>query len=325
MGFLSDDIKILSNQKIWDGAAHHAFTDLIYWQGRWLCTFRESDKHDLGINGCIRIITSTDGSQWESIALLSEKDVDLRDPKLSEMPDGRLMLLLGGSVYSNQKYSTRQPRVTFSSDGKNWTPLSAILKPDDWLWRLTWHNGRAYGASYRDYGSIDSKKKRSICLYESDNGLDYRLVTVWKIPGHPNETTVRFLGTGQMVALVRRTKPPQNTAWIGIADPPFTDWQWHPAAFSFGGPNFLVLPDNTMWASGRIILYSPYGYFPKTCFAKMQLNGIHPLVILSSQIDTSYPGMVYRNGEFWISYYSGTESKSAIYLARLNIRMRERG
>ena len=35
---------------------------------------------------------------------------DLRDPKLFIMPDGRLLLLTGGSLHENGRYRTRSPR-----------------------------------------------------------------------------------------------------------------------------------------------------------------------------------------------------------------------
>ena len=45
----------------------------------------------------MRILESTDGAAWASAALLSENDIDLRDPKLSLTLDKKLMLLMGGT------------------------------------------------------------------------------------------------------------------------------------------------------------------------------------------------------------------------------------
>ncbi len=87
--------QIVSVEKIWDAAPHNAFTDLIRFKDRWFCTFRESEAH-VGGDGRIRLIESRDGKTWTSAALLEEKGVDLRDPKLSITPDGRLMVVAGG-------------------------------------------------------------------------------------------------------------------------------------------------------------------------------------------------------------------------------------
>ena len=109
----------VSVRKIWDRGEHNAFSDLIRFQDRWWCTFREAKDHGPSL-GQVRVIVSTDGEKWESAALLEEREVDLRDPKLSIMPDGRLMLIMGGSVYRGTPFGTRSPRVSFSADGRQW-------------------------------------------------------------------------------------------------------------------------------------------------------------------------------------------------------------
>src|SRR5262245_57995240 len=91
--------EIVSVKKIWDQAPHNAFTRLVRFRGEWFCTFREGSAHVPGRNGTIRVIRSADGDRWESAALLAEANIDLRDPKILTTPDGRLMLLMGGSVY----------------------------------------------------------------------------------------------------------------------------------------------------------------------------------------------------------------------------------
>lgn len=90
--------KILEVRKIWDQGKHNAFTDLIRFQNKWYCTFRESEGH-VGGDGSIRLLESQDGEEWKSVANITEAGIDLRDPKLSIANDGRLMIVAGGSVY----------------------------------------------------------------------------------------------------------------------------------------------------------------------------------------------------------------------------------
>src|SRR5687768_14482296 len=71
--------QLVSVQKIWDRAPHNAFTDLVRWRDRWYCAFREGDGH-VGGDGKLRILTSADGAAWESVALVGEEGIDLRDP-----------------------------------------------------------------------------------------------------------------------------------------------------------------------------------------------------------------------------------------------------
>src|SRR3954468_10177861 len=88
--------ELVSVEKIWDRGAHNAFTDLIRWRDRWYCTFREADAH-VGGDGKVRVLESADGKAWGPVALIAEEGIDLRDPKLSITPDGRLMIVAGGS------------------------------------------------------------------------------------------------------------------------------------------------------------------------------------------------------------------------------------
>ena len=88
---------------------HNAFTDLVRHRGRWWCTFREADDHGASI-GTLRVLVSDDGAGWSSAGHVTEEGVDLRDPKLSVMPDGRLLLLAGGSIIDDDgRYLTRSP------------------------------------------------------------------------------------------------------------------------------------------------------------------------------------------------------------------------
>src|SRR6478672_11563359 len=139
--------EIVSVAKIWDQGKHNAFTDLIRWHDKWYCTFRESDAH-VGGDGKIRILESDDGDKWQSAALIGEEGIDLRDPKFSVTPDDRLMIVAGGSVYEGTTLKGRQPRVCFSKDGREWTAPQRVLTEGEWLWRVTWHDGKCYGVSY---------------------------------------------------------------------------------------------------------------------------------------------------------------------------------
>jgi len=199
-------------KKIWDQGQHNAFTDLIRFRDRWYCTFREADAH-VGGDGNLRVLSSTDGDQWESAALLTEKGIDLRDPKLSITPDGRLMIVAGGSVYEGKKLLGRQPRVAFSKDGKDWTAPKRVLAEGDWLWRVTWHDGKCYGVSY-DAAQRDSKEAKEAAttgkvppgpaewklkLVVSTDGEKFDLITHLDVPGHPNDTTLRIRPGGLRV------------------------------------------------------------------------------------------------------------------------------
>ena len=132
--------KLISVKKIWEQSPHNAFTDLIRFRGKFYCVFREGATHVEG-EGKLRVLVSLDGEQWESAASLAEPGRDLRDAKISITPDGRLMLN-GGSAdpHNHTPAGSFHSVVSFSIDGRNWTPIRQVVfaNPQEnrnWLWR----------------------------------------------------------------------------------------------------------------------------------------------------------------------------------------------
>ena len=304
-------LELLSTEMIWDKGDHNAFTDLIRYKGHWFCTFRESEAH-VGGDGKIRVLESKDGKKWDSAALIAEVGTDLRDPKLSIARDGRLMIVAGGSIYGGTRLlKGRQPRVMFSADAKQWTAPRRILSEGDWLWRVTWSKGRAYGVSY----TIPADKQNWIVtLFDSPDGITWSKLTQLDVPGKPNETTVRFLKNGDMMALVR-CEAPENNARIGVSKAPYTQWTWTTANHAIGGPNFIQLPDGRLIASGRDYREKPT-YYTGVGFLSA-VDGYKPELRLPSGGDTSYAGMVWHKGLLWMTYYSSHEGKGKIYLSKV--------
>jgi hypothetical protein len=311
---------VVTVERIWNRAAHSAFTDIIRFEDDLYCTFREGSGHIPGRNGLIRVIRSHDGMNWESVALLDEKHVDLRDPKLSMTSDGRLMVNSGASFYHDTKRVGIESRVAFY-DPKNDTfrkPQKVILPKEanigfDWLWRITWHKGWAWGCVQQ----VPNTGDRALQLVRSRDGIHFEHVATLDVP-FPSETTLRFLADDTMIAMIRRGgKEPYG--WIGKANPPYNDWKFTRSNKAFGGPNFVQLP-NGMWLAGS------RGYGGKTAttalwWLDIETAKLTELLELPSGGDTSYPGFVIdqKNNRVLVSYYSSHEGKSAIYLATLRL------
>ena len=305
----SAEPELLSVRKIWDQGAHNAFTDLIRFQDKWFCSFREGDGH-VGGDGKLRVLESADGENWKSAALLTESGIDLRDPKLSITPDGRLMIVAGGSVYGGtKKLQGGQPRVAFSKDGREWSPTRRVLQEGEWLWRVTWHEGKAYGVSY---SLATSKSERAFSFYSSTNGFDWKLASPLDVTGRPNETTVRFLRTGEAMMLVRRETDDRG-GWIGVSKAPYTDWNFAKTEVRLGGPDFIELPDGSLVAGSRDHSQDK----AKFSLFRMTRDSLQPKITLPSGGDCSYPALVWHDGLLWVSYYSSHEGKTSIYLAKV--------
>jgi len=310
-------IELLRVEKIWDQGAHHAFTDLVRFRERFFCVFREGKGH-VSPDGAIRVLRSDDGRKWEPAALLTSAGHDLRDPKITATPDGRLMLTGGAAVREGtQPASSHRSFVCFSADGSNWGKLQWVAGPDEWLWRVTWFAGRAYGVAYSAGPKARAGKTYGTRLYVAGDGLDFQpLVSELYQAGGPTEATLRFDAQGTCYCLQRRDGRP-NTALLGTAKPPYTKWQWQDLGRYLGGPNFLQLPGGQWIAAGRLM--GEKGPQTVVCQLDVTAGKLTPLKTLPSGGDTSYPGLLWHDGKLWVSYYSSHEGKTAVYLAVLAI------
>jgi hypothetical protein len=278
-------------RKIWDAAPHNAFTDLAYWNGEFVCAFREGRSH-VSTDGKIRVLSSADGEVWKPAALIALAGYDLRDAGLSIAPDSRLMLI-GGAAPRKQDNQTAPTGtfVAFSSDGRQWTEPKIVVEPGRWLWRATWHGGRAHGVAY---AAPDGRPFTT--LLATDNGTEFRpLVPQMFGEGYPTEAVVRFGDHEIAYCLQRRDgQSPNNTAFLGVSAAPYTEWQWHDLQIYFGGPNFIQIPSGKWIAAGRILKEGAAA----TALAVLDVEQktLRPILSLPSGGDTSYPGLVWHDG-----------------------------
>ena len=315
--------ELVSVQKVWDRAPHNGFTDLIRFRGRFFCCFREGLDH-VGGDGVIRILTSFDGAQWGEVAAIHEDGVDLREAKLAVTPDGRqLYMICGGSIFGpDKKLKTRRTRFATSTDGKTWTPTKTLLAENDWLWRVTKNpaDRRLYGIAdnvFPTTGAPPPEEQWSLKMYSSSDGIDWQPGTTLRVPGQPNQSTLRFLQDGRAMALVRRDDG-DRPSMIGVAWAPYREWQWTTIPVRIAGPNFLELPDGTLVAGSR--------GFGKTVaethvvLHRMTATSLDPILKLpSAGSDCGYPGLLWHDGLLWVTYNSSHEGKTDIYLAKVRM------
>jgi hypothetical protein len=226
---------IVEVRKVWDQAPHNAFTDLVRFQDRWLCVFREGQGH-VSPDGSIRIIVSPDGRDWSPLAVLRLAGADLRDPKFTITPDGRLMVVAAAARDRKPNGEARhQSMVWFSWDGRDWDEGHAVADPDFWLWRVVWHNDTAYGVGYGC-----SSDRKFVRLYKSRDGVRFdRLVDHLYEKDYPNESGLVILEGGTSVCLLRRDEG-SRTGMLGMARPPYTEWTWSDLGMPIGGPQMIT-------------------------------------------------------------------------------------
>lgn len=315
---LSLSAQEIQSEKIWDNGKYCAFPSIEKFDGRYYCCFREGESHIFDSKGLaegkIRVIASVDGTDWQSVALIERSGIDLRDPKLSVTPQGKLMVSFGGSVYKDKQIVERIPQVSLSDDGKTFCePIPARVEKkaktwSDWLWRVSWYRKNGYVVNY----SLDGEDAL-VSLFKTRNGIDYKLIKAFDIPDFPNEATVRIMPDGEMLMMLRREKGSKMGLW-GRSKPPYRDWTFTDMNLRLGGPDFIAIDDSLLVAGTRF-----YQKEPKTLIMTGGRDGkFSPRFILPSGEDNSYPGFIIVDNELWICYYSRHETPNAcIYLAKV--------
>lgn len=302
---------LIGTRRIWDEAPHSAFTDLIRFHNHWFCVFREGQGH-VSADGALRILTSANGEQWETAALITSPNSDLRDAKICVTNDGRLMLGGAEALHHPETGKTYQHQslVWFSDDGRNWSQRHDVADANFWLWRITWHDGLAYG-----FGYATNDEPRKVRLYSSRDGKAFRTLVADAAPGtgYANETGNVFLKDGTCYCLLRRDGV-KNTGLLGTAQPPYTEWSWRDLGVRVGGPQMVQLPDGRFMAAVRL-----YDNKVRTslCWIDVTNGQLTEALALPSGGDCSYAGMVWHDDILWVSYYSSHEEKTSIYLAKV--------
>lgn len=299
---------LVNTQRIWDQAPHNAFTDLIRFRGSWFCVFREGTAH-VSPDGALRILKSQDGKQWESAALVTSPTSDLRDAKISITPDNRMMLAGAEAVEVNGK-KHHQTLTWFSENGTDWSDSHEVADRNFWLWRITWHQDKAYGFGY---GCGDAGK--GLRFYETSNGTNFTTVipAVEGLGTYPSETSMVFLEDDTALCLLRQDGEPKS-GLLGTSKPPYSTWNWKSLGVRVGGPDMIQLKDGRIIAVVRL-----YDNKVRTsvCWLDPQTAKLTEALALPSGGDTSYAGLVWHNEMLWISYYSSHEGKTGIYLSQV--------
>jgi hypothetical protein len=312
----NNQAKVVHVQKLWDEAPHNAFTGLTRHNGRFYCCFREADTH-VGYTGTVRVLTSIDGITWTSAAKLIWPGADVRDPELSITPDNQLLLNAAARIEEPKWFRSI---VWLSKDGREWGKPIEIGDPGIWIWRTTWHKGIGYAFGYGgDLGS-------SVRLYTTTSGTAYetRAKNV-PVEGSPSEHAMVFLDDDTAVCLLRRDGAHLPGGMLGTAKPPYKEWTWKDVGHYTGGPAMIRIPDGRIIAVVRLLdSYLRIG----VCWVDLENAKLHEFLEMPGAVregplatkgDYGYAGLVWHDDKLWVSYYSPSDGKTAIFLAQVSI------
>lgn len=303
------------------GDTYCSFTSLVKRKDSYFLAFREGTSHvSAGDYGVIRVLQSKNCTDWTLVHTVEKKEVDLRDPNLSIMPDSRLLLVCGGrKLREDGNYETR----TYSSvETVNGTFDEAVQARMDtlstygtcaWIWKITWNGENGYGVCYRSDINVDS----SITLFKTKDGRNFDYVSEIPLGAKPSETKLQFLSDGTCVAFIRCSLDKEN-GYFAKSVPPYKDWQFKILDIHIAGEDFIVQDDK------YVVLVSRQSYYEgdKTCVFWGDLDGnLRWNFILPARLkgdDTSYAGIIDDGDKYVISYHTmATFPRPAIFVVKI--------
>ena len=209
--------------------------------------------------------------------------------------------------------------VAFSDDGKNWTKPEIIVNLGRWLWRVTWHDGKAYGISYV---SVRPAGADSTQLVTSEDGVKYMPLVAQVVQRRNTDRSDSTIRTGWHDVLPAAARWKANAS-IGVPKAQVgrltRSGNGTTLVSSLADRILFRLPSGQWLAAGRFF----DGENPKAtklaASINVEKNTIEPILTLPSGGDTSYPGLLWHDDVLWMSYYSSHEGKTSIYLAKIAV------
>lgn len=289
---------------------HNSNTDLVFWRDHFWLVHAASPWH-LGSPDCrLRLWRSADARRFEPVTELRVPGEDIRDPKFAVI-GGRLLLY----AFPNRGRRALPYTTVYSAseDGSSWSGFEPIEPPGWLLWRPKSRDGIDWyvPAYWHEHG-----RSR---LFSSHDGVHWSPVSDIHEGDANDETDFEFLPDGRILVTARLEGSADSP--LGSADactllatsfPPYHAWTERrstvtrldgPALFAFGGVVLAVgrfQPARRGWLtqSGSMLARK------RTSLFLVEDDRLVRLTDFPSAGDTSYAGVVVRNGSLYASYYT---------------------
>ena len=307
----------------WDAVAdgtHNSNTDLTFWNGWFYLIHQTSPYHLASSKSRLVLWRSRDARRWEKVTEFKAGRGEYRDPKFAAIGERLFLFVLPNRDLLAEPFTTA---YAYSEDGTSWTAMEE-LEPRGWLfWRPKTRDGSTWyvPAYWHEHG-------RSILLKSSD-GVNW--LTVSKIyEGEKNdETDFEFLPDGRMLATGRLEGSGSvfgdatASTLIAVASPPYEDWAYQRSRVTrLDGPCLFRYREN-VYAIGRYQAsftprFSEQGSIysrKRTSLVLVKADGLRYLTDLPSAGDTSYAGVVMRDDELYVSYYTSRTDRDYPWIA----------
>lgn len=314
---LDIQLELVETKKIWNNAAHNAFTDIVEFNNKYYIVFREGTTH-VSRDGIIRLLESDDLENWESIKVFEISNIDLRDPKLSVSPSNDLLVYAGGAFLNEYQNYTHETYMWITSNLSEWSEKITISRKGEWLWRFRWNDTskNAFGFAYNT-GRIWNNEDHKLILYRGEGSYTFSPIYTYthifelERKSTVSESDIIFLNGDVLFTVVRR----ENTALFGFGYAPYTRLHWNETNQKVSSPALFKYNEKIL-LSGR---YYDTKNSTSIFGLDMVSKEIKEILRLPSRGDTGYSGIMVKDQYIYVSYYSDHEGKTSIYLSKIKV------
>ena len=303
---------------------HNSNVDLVWYRDGFYLVHAASPFH-FGTADCELLIKrSSDCKSWEQVAILGRCQGDIRDPKFAVIGDKLFVYaLLNCQVYP----LPHTTRVSWTQDGRHWSDLASIGHEGWLLGRPKTGDGNTW------YVPAYWHKFHHNALFATTDGLNFKQIATISTGRFINEPEIEFLPDGRLLATGRGDYLkesfrqiigiPESSTVISIAQPPYTQWEQtaETQLTRLDGP-VMFSHNGQLYAVGRAHPYFA-AIFPRrgavlskkrTALYAVCPEGLTHLSDLPSCGDTSYAGVVLKDGFAHIAYYTNSIKKDYLWL-----------
>ena len=298
---------------------HNSNTDMTFWNGRFYLCHQTSPFHLGTSRSRMKLWASTDAHDWKLVRQFKADDGEFRDPTFAQIHGRLFIYFLPNRDRNPEPYTTA---FTWSKDGADWSPVEEVDHPGWLYWRpKTRDNETWYVTAYwHEHGQSR--------LLKTNDGVSWQTVSqIWE--GERNdETDFEFLPDGRILSTARLEG---KGSWDGdrlgatllsVAEPPYTDWAHDrshvtrldgPCLFPYNGRVYAVGRHQASFLPG---LVEQGGLFAKkrTSLYHVEPTQLTYLTDLPSGGDTSYAGIVIRDSDMYVSYYTSAVKQDPVWV-----------
>lgn len=310
------NIKVIDDIVVYDSSTHSAFTCLRKYKNEYYLAFREGTTHrpiSKKEYGKIRIL-KFQNNNWESIAVLSDDDKDLRDPYLLIKND-KLVVYCGYNQIKDDGYShSGTSYCVFGESTNSFRDIVHDAPHVVWLWKIREHKGEYYGVAY-----LETEKPR---LMKSVDGVSWKTISVIPL-NNCSEADLLFKADSLFMCI--RQEGAGNPSYWGKSCYPFVKTDWIEMDVSVASPELYFLTDSQMLLAGREYSFGKKNKPDSINVSLFTLNTLGETkrvnVFDTSRLgDKGYPSFcLLGNSSIGMSYYQGVSDKSVIKLASVEL------